>query len=108
MAYDEYSYGAMSIYYSLFHLCLALMWLLPEFTPRKVKNTFVAAVVDRLEAVLLFGDEEIKVDFPLALLPQGVKKGSWLSISFELDLKGEQKQREKIEGLLEKLKNKNK
>ncbi len=69
------------------------------------------AVIDRLEgdlAVLLFGEEEIKVDFPLALLPHGVKEGSWLKVSFEMDLKGEQKQREKIEGLLQKLRNKNK
>lgn len=69
------------------------------------------AVVDRLEvdfAVLLFGDEEIRVDFPLALLPHGVKEGSWLKVGFEMDLKGEQKQREKIESLLQKLKSKNK
>ncbi len=67
------------------------------------------AVVDRLEgniAVVLFGDKEIKVDIPRQLLPEGTKEGSWLKINFELDLKGEKQQRERIKGLLDKLKNK--
>jgi hypothetical protein len=68
------------------------------------------AVVDRIEnhiAVVLFGDEETAVDIPLALLPEGTKEGSFLKVTFELDPAGEQAQREKISGLLEKLKNKN-
>lgn len=69
------------------------------------------AVIDRFEgdfAVLLFGDEEIKVDFHRSLLPQGAKEGSWLTISLELDLEGEQKQREKISEQLKRLKERNK
>ena len=49
------------------------------------------AVIDRFEgdhAVVLFGDEEIKVDIPRQLLPTGVKEGSWLKVSFELDPDG--------------------
>lgn len=67
------------------------------------------AVVDRFEgeyAVLLFGDEEIKVDFPKALLPEGVREGSWLKMSIQLDQEGTQKQEEKIANLLDKLKKK--
>lgn len=69
------------------------------------------AVVDRIEndiAVLLIGDEEYKADIPLKLLPEGTHEGSWLTVTFELDTAGEAQQREKIAGLLEKLKNKNK
>ena len=67
------------------------------------------AVVDRFEgdfAVLLFGNNEIKVDIPRILLPHKVKEGSWLNISLEMDPEGEQGQREKMSTLLEKLKNK--
>ena len=69
------------------------------------------AVVDRFEgeyAVLLFGDDEIKVDFPKKLLPEGAREGSWLKVVFELDHEGTKKQEEKIARLIEKLKNKNK
>ncbi len=69
------------------------------------------AVIDRFEdgyAVVLFGDEEIKVDIPRQLLPEKAGEGSWLKVSFELDQEGEKKQREKIEGLLDKLKKKHK
>ena len=68
------------------------------------------AVIDRLEgdlAVLLFGDEEIKVDFPRSLLPPGAKEGSWLTVSMELDLEGEQGQREKISEQLKRLRERN-
>ena len=67
------------------------------------------AVIDRFEsnvAVLLVGDKEVKVDFPKILLPKGSKEGSWLKISIELDQAGTAKQTEKIEGMLDKLKNK--
>ena len=69
------------------------------------------AVIDRFEgeyAVILFGDDEIKVDIPRQLLPPNAKEGSWLNVSFELDPEGEKKQREKVEGLLDKLKKKGK
>ena len=69
------------------------------------------AVIDRFEsdyAVMLFRDEEVNVDIPRQLLPPGAKEGSWLNVSFELDPEGEKKQREKIEGLLDKLKRKGK
>ncbi len=67
------------------------------------------AVIDRFEgnvAVLLVGDKEEKVDFPKTLLPKGSKEGSWLKVVIELDEEGTAKQTEKIEGMLDKLKNK--
>lgn len=69
------------------------------------------AVIDRLEGdygILLFGEDEIKVDIPKALLPEGAKEGSWLIINFELDVEGEMKQRERIENKLERLRQKGK
>lgn len=69
------------------------------------------AVVDRIEgniAVVLFSDNEVKVNIPLELLPQGTYEGAWLNVYFELDSEGTEKQREKIQNLLDKLKNKNK
>ncbi len=67
------------------------------------------AVIDRFEgdyAVVLFGDEEIKVGIPKKLLPDDAREGSWLKVSFELDQEGTQKQKEKIQDLLDKLKSK--
>jgi hypothetical protein len=67
------------------------------------------AVVDRFEgdyAVVLFGDSEIQVDIPIVLLPEGVKEGGWLNVSFELDQEGTEKQKEKIKDMLDKLRGK--
>lgn len=65
-------------------------------------------IVDRIEnniAVCLFGDEETSVDIPIKYLPIETKEGSWVNVSFKLDMNGEQKQRDKISNLLDKLKN---
>ncbi|MGI5875457.1 MAG: DUF3006 domain-containing protein [Dethiobacteria bacterium] len=67
-------------------------------------------VIDRFEgdyAVLLVGEKELKVNMPRELLPEGIGVGSWLKMSFKPDPAGEKKQREKIEGLLERLKKRN-
>ncbi len=64
------------------------------------------AVVDRFEsqiAVVLFGEEEIKVDFPVALLAEGTREGSHLNITFELDEASAASKREKIAAMLERL-----
>ena len=65
------------------------------------------AVIDRFEgefAVVLFGDEEIKVDIPRQLLPSNAREGSWLYVTFETDPGGTKKQKDKVEDLLNKLK----
>ena len=67
------------------------------------------AVIDRFEgdtAVVLFGEDEIRVDIPKIILPEASKEGSWLIVNMELDHEGEEQQREKISNLLDKLKNK--
>ncbi|MCR3922555.1 MAG: DUF3006 domain-containing protein [Firmicutes bacterium] len=67
------------------------------------------AVIDRFVeeyAVVLVGDDEVKVDIPLKLLPKSAREGSRLTVIFDVDDKGTQQQEEKITKLLEKLKNK--
>jgi len=64
------------------------------------------AVVDRIEnqiAVVLVGKDEIQLDVPLRLLPEGIREGSHLSISFELDPASEADKRKEIASLLDKL-----
>ena len=64
------------------------------------------AVVDRIEgdtAVLLIGEEETRLDIPLRLLPEGTREGSHLTIAFELDKDSEEKKRQEISSLLDKL-----
>jgi hypothetical protein len=64
------------------------------------------AVIDRFEedyAVVLFGNDEIKVDIPKKLLPEGAQERSWLTVSFELDQEGTLAQKKKITDLLDKL-----
>lgn len=65
------------------------------------------AVIDRFEgdyAVVLFGEEEIKVDMPKKLLPPDAAEGTWLNVTFAVDRSGTEKQRERIARLLDKLK----
>jgi len=71
----------------------------------------VKAVIDRFEgeyAIVLFGEDEIKVDIPKVLLPEGAKEGSWLNVSFELDLEETKSRKDRIQSKLDKLKKKGK
>ncbi|MBI4473597.1 MAG: hypothetical protein HY646_13090 [Acidobacteria bacterium] len=43
VARSDYAAGAVNAYYGLFHLSLALMWLLPESIPAKLRDALVAA-----------------------------------------------------------------
>ena len=75
------------------------------------------AVVDRFEgkfAVLLVGDAERKLNIPRAQLAKGVKEGDWLKVEIadgnlvraELDMEETQKRKERILGMMEKLRRK--
>jgi Protein of unknown function (DUF3006) len=68
------------------------------------------AVIDRVEgelAVLLLGDKsEFRLNFPLSLLPAGCREGDILSISIERDPEATIQAKERISGLMEKLKKK--
>ena len=68
------------------------------------------AVIDRIEdefAVLLVGDKgEIRVNFPLSLLPEGSKESDVLNISIERDVVGTEQTKERVTDLMDKLKKK--
>ena len=66
------------------------------------------AVIDRIEdggtAVLLVGeDEELKVELPASLLPEGAESGSHLSVTFALDEAARAEAEERVKALQEKL-----
>jgi hypothetical protein len=64
-------------------------------------------IIDRIEgdtAVIFFDIQKVYV--PLSDLPKGSEEGSWLKVSFKLDPNGEQKQKDKMDRLIGKVKNK--
>ncbi len=65
------------------------------------------AVVDRIEgeiAVLLLGDEEVRLDLPMRYLPTGVKEGTILSLRFEVDAAATDAARERAVERIRRLK----
>ena len=65
------------------------------------------AVIDRFEgdyAVMLFVPDEIQVDIPRRLLPEGCKEGDWFNVIFELDPKEKEERRTRIQHKMEMLK----
>ena len=68
------------------------------------------AVIDRIEgdlAVVLVGEKgEIKLNIPLSLLPEGCKEGEVLNISIERDPEATAQAKERVTGLMDKLKQK--
>ena len=71
------------------------------------KSRRARAVVDRIEdggtAVLLVGEEELKVELPASLLPAGAEGGSHLSIDISLDEASREEAEERVKALQEKL-----
>lgn len=67
----------------------------------------LSAVIDRFEenkAVLLVGDEEIKINFPRALLDKNLKEGDYITLDIKYDAKATQKAKEEVANLLKSLK----
>ena len=68
------------------------------------------AVIDRVEgdlAVVLVGEKgEIKLNIPFSLLPEGCKEGEVLNISIERDPEATAQAKERVTGLMDKLKQK--
>ncbi len=65
------------------------------------------AVVDRVEdggvAVLLVGEEELKVELPASLLPEGAEGGSHLLLNVSLDEDSRRAAEDRVRALQEKL-----
>lgn len=69
----------------------------------------IRATIDRVEgvlAILLLENEEKTINWPLRFLPKGIKEGDILRVNLSIDEKVTEEQREKIMGLIEKLKEK--
>ena len=70
----------------------------------------VSVVVDRIEddraALVLSDDEKEKLSLPIKVLPDGVKSGDHLEVTFKIDRKRTQEVAAEVEDLLEKLKRK--
>lgn len=73
----------------------------------KEKSKRTRAVIDRIEddgvAVLLAGEDELKVELPVALLPEGAEAGSHLVINVALDEASRKEVEERVKALQEKL-----
>lgn len=70
----------------------------------------LSAVIDRFEedkAVLLVGDEEIKVNFPRKLLDKKLKEGDYITLDIKYDAKTTKEAQEEVQNLLKSLKEKN-
>ena len=69
------------------------------------------AVIDRFEgdyAVMLFVPDEIQVDIPRRLLPEGCKEGDWFNVIFELDQEEKEERKARIQHKMEMLKERSK
>lgn len=68
------------------------------------------AVIDRIEgevAVVFLGDKgEFRLNIPLTQLPDGCNEGDILKVSFERDPVATEQTKERVSGLMEKLKKK--
>ena len=59
----------------------------------------LSAVIDRFEedkAVLLIGDEEIKVNFPRKLLDKSLKEGDYITLDIKYDAKATKEAQEEV------------
>lgn len=73
----------------------------------KAKSAELRAVVDRLEdngfAVLLVGDDETSIDFPVALLPADTAPGDHLRLNIKLDDAARDESQNRTSDLLKQL-----
>lgn len=73
----------------------------------KTKSAELRAVVDRLEdngfAVILVGDDETPIDFPVALLPADTAPGDHLRLNIKLDASARDDAQDRTRALLEQL-----
>ena len=71
------------------------------------KSKRTRAVIDRIEdggtAILLAGEDELKVELPAALLPEGAEGGSHLVLNISLDETSRKEAEERVKALQERL-----
>jgi hypothetical protein len=71
------------------------------------KSKRTRAVIDRIEddgaAVVLVGEDELKMELPASLLPEGAEGGSHLVINVSLDEASRKEAEDRVKALQEKL-----
>jgi Protein of unknown function (DUF3006) len=73
----------------------------------KVQSTH-KVVIDRIEGnkavIVLYEDDGVKFNLPTSFLPEGVKEGEHLQMSFSVDKESREAQKKRITDLLNDLK----
>lgn len=71
------------------------------------EKTSSKVVVDRVEGdlavIVMFDDDSVQFNLPVAHLPEGVKDGDHLQMTFSVDKESRQAQKQKVADLLSEL-----
>lgn len=71
------------------------------------EKTSSKVVIDRIEGdlavIVLFDDDSVKFNFPVSHLPEGVKEGDHLQMTFSVDKESRQSAKQKVADLLSEL-----
>ena len=70
-------------------------------------KTSIKVVIDRIEGdlavVVLYDDDRVKFNLPVKYLPEGVRGGDHLRVSFDVDKKSHESEKSRIADLLKDL-----
>ena len=73
------------------------------------QETSARIVIDRIEedlaVLVLYEDDQVKFNLPLRCLPEGVREGDHLQMSFAEDEAGRESEKQRISDLLSEAKN---
>ena len=71
------------------------------------EKTSSKVVIDRIEGdlavIVMFDDDSVQFNFPVAHLPEGLKEGDHLQMTFSVDKESRQSQKQKVADLLSEL-----
>lgn len=71
------------------------------------EKTSSKVVVDRVEGdlavIVLFDDDSVQFNLPVKHLPEGVKEGDHLQMTFSVDKESREAQKQKVSDLLKEL-----
>ena len=75
-----------------------------------MSKSSIKAFIDRVEGdlavIVLYDDDNVKFNLPLKCLPENVSEGDHLQMTFAVDKETREAEKQKIDLLLNKLKNK--
>ena len=72
---------------------------------KKTSSTKVVIdrVEDKLAVVVIYEDDSVKFNLPVDYLPEGVKEGAHLQMSFKVDEESREAQKKRVGDLLKEL-----